>query len=112
MSKIIDDTLKKRDGTWDKQALTMFTSFIITIFLGLVNTFMSYYTKTYTNGIAEGVFDTFAILTGSLSGINVGNKLVDMKRAKQQPDPYQTDSYNIPQQNTTIFTKPNTDITE
>jgi len=90
MTKLINDTLKKKDGTWDKQALTMFASFIITVLLGLFNTFMSYYTHTYENRMAEGVFDTFAILTGSLSGINVGNKLVDMRKAKSpQQDGYQ-----------------------
>jgi hypothetical protein len=93
--RIIDDTLK-RDGAWSKQSLTMFISFIITIILGGVNTFMSYYTHTYNNQIAEGVFDTFAILTGSLSGINVGDKLVNMKKAKQaQQEGYTGDTGTI-----------------
>lgn len=90
MTKLINDTLKKKDGTWDKQALTMFASFIITVILGLTNTLLSYLLQIYDNRMAEGVFDTFAILTGSLSGINVGNKLVDMRKAKSpQQDGYQ-----------------------
>lgn len=90
MTKLINDTLKKKDGTWDKQAISMFVSFFITVALGLINTFLSYYMQIYDNRMAEGVFDTFAILTGSLSGFNIGNKLVDMKKAKNpQQEGYQ-----------------------
>jgi len=82
--KIINDTLKKRDGTWDKQALTMFISFGMTLILGIINTFFSYYLGITENKMAMGIFDTFAILTGTLSGTNIGNKLVDMAKAKNQ----------------------------
>lgn len=103
--KIINDTLKK-DGKWDKQALTMFLFAALTVILGLFNTFMSYYTKTYTNAIAMGVFDTFAILTGSLSGINVGNKLVDMAKAKNQTSTTESSYTNTTYTPTPGYTPP------
>ena len=34
LNKIVDDTLKKRDGFWDKQAITFFASFIMSVLLG------------------------------------------------------------------------------
>ena len=83
---IIRDTLRKPNGRWDKQALTMFVSFIITIILGLGNTVMSYVFEIYQNEMAENIFNTFAILTGTLSGTNIGNKLVDMSRARNNKD--------------------------
>lgn len=77
MSNIINDTLKK-NGKFDKQALTFFVSFIISIILGIVNSALSYILNMTVNPIAMGIFDSFMILTGISSGINVGNKLVDI----------------------------------
>ena len=86
---IIRDTLRKPNGRWDKQALTMFISFIITVILGLGNTIISYVFEIYENNMAENIFNTFAILTGTLSGTNIGNKLVDMSRSRS----YKQDKY-------------------
>jgi len=75
--KIINDTLKTRDGRWDKQALTMFTSFMLTIVLGVYIVISSYFLKMPENMSAENVFNTFAVLTGAMSGTNILNKLAN-----------------------------------
>lgn len=78
MNKIIEDTLKK-NGKYDKQALTFFTSFVISVCLGVSNTVMSYILNVTENQTADSVFNAFMMLTGALSGVNVANKLVDSK---------------------------------
>ena len=78
MNKIIEDTLKKK-GKYDKQALTFFTSFVISVCLGVSNTIMSYILNVTENQTADSVFNAFMVLTGALSGVNVANKLVDSK---------------------------------
>jgi hypothetical protein len=78
MNKIIEDTLKK-NGKYDKQALTFFTSFVISVCLGVSNTIMSYILNVTENQTADSVFNAFMVLTGALSGVNVANKLVDSK---------------------------------
>lgn len=78
MNKIIEDTLKK-NGKYDKQALTFFASFVISVCLGISNTIMSYILNVTENQTADSVFNAFIVLTGALSGVNVANKLVDSK---------------------------------
>ena len=78
MNKIIEDTLKK-NGKYDKQALTFFTSFVISVCLGVSNTIMSYILNVTENQTADSVFNALMVLTGALSGVNVANKLVDSK---------------------------------
>ena len=78
MNKIIEDTLKK-NGKYDKQALTFFTSFVISVCLGVSNTLMSYILNVTENQTADSVFNAFMVLTGALSGVNVANKFVDSK---------------------------------
>ena len=80
--KIINDTLKYPNGKWDKQSLTMFISFIITIILGMVMVTLSYILETPENPTAENIFNTFALLTGTLSGANIANKLANMQKTK------------------------------
>ena len=86
MYKLINDTLKYRNGKWDKQALTMFASFMLTIILGIVMVTLSYILKMPENQTAENVFNTFAILTGTLSGTNIANKLANMQKSKNNTD--------------------------
>ena len=78
MNKIIEDTLKK-NGKYDKQALTFFTSFVISVCLGVSNTLTSYILNVTENQTADSVFNAFMVLTGALSGVNVANKFVDSK---------------------------------
>lgn len=80
MKKIINDTLKNKDGTWSKQSLTFFVSFSITIFLGLNLTAASFYFKVTVNPIAENIFNSFLMLTGVMSGTNIWNKIVEYKK--------------------------------
>jgi len=76
--KILKDTLQKSNGKWDKQALTFFTSFIISIILGISNTIASYVLNITSNQTADNVFNSFMLLTGVMSGVNVGNKIADV----------------------------------
>jgi len=78
MYKIISDTLQKDNGKWDKQALTFFASFIVSICLGVGNTMASYILNVTHNQTADNVFNSFMVLTGVMSGINVGNKVADV----------------------------------
>ena len=84
MEKLINDTLKYTNGKWDKQALTMFTSFVLTIIFGFTLVICSYLLNMPENSTAETVFNTFAILTGTLSGTNIANKLANIQKNKQK----------------------------
>lgn len=77
--KIIDDTLKKPSGKWDKQALTFFVSFVLCCTFGVVMIPLSYIYNLPENKTANNIFDSFMILTGALSGANIFNKLADKK---------------------------------
>lgn len=85
MYKIIEDTLKK-NGKYDKQALTFFASFVISVCLGISNTIMSYILNVTENQTADSVFNAFMMLTGALSGVNVANKLVDSKVKQKEEE--------------------------
>lgn len=80
--KIFEDTLKK-NGKFDKQALTFFASFVISIILGVTNTILSYVLNVTENQTADSVFNAFMLLTGALSGVNVANKIADNRIKKE-----------------------------
>lgn len=86
MYKILVDTLMKKDPDnkghkkWDKQALTFFVSFILSIGLGITNLLTSYITGIVNNPTADNVFNSFMFLTAGLSGANIVNKFVDMQK--------------------------------
>lgn len=83
--KIIDDTLK-RGGKWSKQSLTFGISFLISIILGISNTIISYVSGMTNNNTSDNVFNAFMYLTAAMSGLNIGNKYVDMVRSRSQKD--------------------------
>lgn len=90
--KILKDTLQK-DGKWDKQALTFFASFVISVVLGISNNIASYVLKMTENSTADNIFNSFMILTGTLSGMNIGNKLADVyKDSKKNKDENETEN--------------------
>jgi uncharacterized membrane protein YqgA involved in biofilm formation len=82
--KIINDTLKKSDGKWDKQALTFFVSFVISCTLGVTMVIVSYALNLPENKTADNVFNSFMILTGALSGTNIANKLADKRNLTKE----------------------------
>ncbi len=81
--KLIDDTLKKTNGKWDKQAIAFILSFNLSVVLGLTNTILSYVLEITNNPTADNVFNSFMILTGALSGANIYNKITDSRIARQ-----------------------------
>ena len=83
MRKLIDDTLKK-DGKFDKQAITYFVSFAMTCITGMTLLVNSYVFNLTTNPAGENVLLTFAGLTGALSGTNIWNKKVDRKIKREE----------------------------
>lgn len=85
MNKIFEDTLKK-NGKFDKQALTFFASFVISITLGVTNTVLSYVLNVTENKTADSVFNAFMILTGALSGANIANKIADSRVKKENTE--------------------------
>ena len=92
MLKILRDTLIKPNGNFDKQALSFFVCFVISIILGGTKTYLSWTIRIYDNRIAMEIFDSFMILTGAFSGVNVANKYVDIVKAKNQNN--QTNEFN------------------
>lgn len=87
MSKLIKDTLQKQ-GKWDKQAIAFLVSFVICIILGVSNTITSYVLNITNNVTADNIFNSFMILTGALSGVNVWNKIADsnIERKKNESE--------------------------
>lgn len=83
MSKLIKDTLQKQ-GKWDKQAIAFLVSFLVSIILGVSNTITSYVLNITNNVTADNIFNSFMILTGALSGVNVWNKKVDSDIERKQ----------------------------
>lgn len=81
LNKIINDTLKK-NGFWDKQAVTFFASFTMSVLLGITITGLSFYMNIVINPAAENVFNSFIMLTGVMSGTNIWSKIVDNKKIK------------------------------
>lgn len=75
--KVIDDTLKKANGKFDKQALTFFVTFFITCAMGILGFAFSYIFGIQKNEMAMSILDSFMMLTFALSGTNIGNKIAD-----------------------------------
>lgn len=91
-SKIIKDTLQKPNGKWDKQALTFFAAFVMSIILGTVNTVVSYVSGIVNNPTADNIFNSFMFLTAALSGANIANKYVDVVKARNEKENYNNES--------------------
>jgi uncharacterized protein (DUF697 family) len=89
MSKLIVDTLQK-NGNWDKQAIAFLVSFVISIILGITNTVLSYVLTITNNPTADNVFNSFMILTGAMSGVNIWNKIADSNIQRKEKEVSQT----------------------
>jgi len=78
--KLINDTLKKPNGKWDKQALTMFVAFVCTIITG----FFIVLTKE-VNHYAIDVFFGFVALSSGQAAMNIWNKKIDYGQNYNRP---------------------------
>lgn len=67
LRKIIDDTLKNRDGRWSRKSLTAFAAFLIAVGYETILPFFALPTKEY-------VFITLVTLVGSVLGLTVWDK--------------------------------------
>lgn len=77
--KLLDDTLKKPNGKWDKQSLTMFLFSILTALSGLYVVVSDYFLTKEINPYAIGVVGLFGSIATGQAVINVWNKKVDKK---------------------------------
>ena len=79
MRKLLNDTLRNKDGIYDRQALTFFISAGITFVTGIALVISSYGLNITNNPTAENVFVTFAGLTAALSGVDIWKRKVSRK---------------------------------
>jgi hypothetical protein len=75
--KLLDDTLKKPNGKWDKQSLQMFLFTILTAISGLYVVASDYFLTKEINPYAIGVVGLFGGIATGQAIINVWNKKVD-----------------------------------
>jgi hypothetical protein len=87
LEKLISDTLKSPNGKWSRKSLTMFVSFIISINLGTYIVISDYVLEKEINRYAIDVFNGFLILTGTLSGVTVWDKMSN--KSKKEEDTHE-----------------------
>jgi hypothetical protein len=83
--KLLNDTLKKPSGKWDKQALTMFVAFCITIILGCYIVTSDYFLSKEINRYAIDVFFGFVALSSGQAAMNIWNKKIDYGQNYNRP---------------------------
>jgi len=77
MGNIVDDTLKKPSGKWDKQALTMLLFTVLTALTGIYVVVSDYFLKKEINQYAIIVVGLFGSMATGQAVVNVWNKKVD-----------------------------------
>ncbi len=77
--KVLKDTLQKPNGRFDKQALQMFASFVLTVIFGAYIVASDYFLDREINRYAIDVFFGFVFLSGGQAAFNIWNKKVDRK---------------------------------
>jgi hypothetical protein len=75
--KIFEDTLKKPNGKFDKQALQMFTFTVMTVLSGSFVIVSDYFLTREINPYAIAVVGLFGSMATGQAVINVWNKKVD-----------------------------------
>ncbi len=75
--KLFDETLKKPNGKWDKQALQMFLFSILTALGGLFIIVSDYFLEREINPYAIAVVGLFGSMATGQAIINIWNKKVD-----------------------------------
>lgn len=75
--KLIDDTLKKPSGKWDKQAITMFVFSILTAMSGLFIVVSDYFLTKEINPYAIAVVGLFGSIATGQAVISTWNKKID-----------------------------------
>ena len=83
--KIVSDTLQKPNGKFDKQALQMFTAFVVAIFFGAYIVFYDLLLmEKDLNSYAIVVEGYFIALAGGQAWLNMKNKVVDAEYSLDQ----------------------------
>lgn len=77
--KIIDDTMKKPNGKWDKQAITMFVFAILGAISGMFVVVSDYFLKKEINAYAIIVVGYFLGMASGQAVITTWNKRVDKR---------------------------------
>lgn len=73
--KILNDTLKSPNGKYSRKSLTMFTSFVVAILLGIYIVFANLITTTPVSEQATDVFYGFLAMAGGTTIITVWDKI-------------------------------------
>ena len=81
--KLIDDTLKTPQGKWSRKSLTMLSSFIIAIILGIYIVTSDFFISKEINKYAIDVFNAFMLLVAALTGATVADKFTPKKEEIQ-----------------------------
>ena len=91
--KIIDDTLKKPNGKWDKQALTMMLSFMLGGFTGIFIVISDYFLTKEINPYAIIVVGYFLGMASGQAVIATWNKRVDKRLDIDQKEGEEDDKF-------------------
>lgn len=81
IEKILKDTLQNK-GKWSRKSLTMFASFAISVLMGFFILISDTFLNIEINRYAIDVFNSFMLLTATLSGVTV----IDKKFTNKIPD--------------------------
>lgn len=74
MKQLLNSTLKSPNGKWSRKSLTLFTSFTISIILGMYITLSDFILEEEINKYAIEVFNGFMLLVAALTGATVVDK--------------------------------------
>ncbi len=89
---IVDDTLKKPNGKWDKQSLTMFVFGFLGAICGVYVVVSDYFLTKEINPSAIIVVGMFLSMAGYQANIVLRNKKIDKELdIDQEPNPQYTD---------------------
>jgi len=76
--KLIDDTLKNKDGIWSRKSLTIFVTFIFVLLLGTFIVISDKILQKEVNHYAIDVFNSLLLFLATLMGITeISKKIVN-----------------------------------
>jgi len=84
IQKIIDDTMKERDGKWSRKSLQMFFSFVFSVIFGTLIVVSHFITETEINKDAILVFFGFMSLAGYSGHLTLKDKINQRETFKNE----------------------------
>lgn len=74
--KLIDDTLKNKDGIWSRKSLTILVTFIFVLILGTFITISDKILQKEVNHYAIDVFNSLLLFLTAMMGITEASKKI------------------------------------